>query len=76
MRALLCKAHGLPETLRVEELPSPVPGPGQVLIDVKAAGVNFPDALIIQNKYQLQSRRCPLRRVRNWPASSAQWARG
>ena len=54
MRALLCKAHGLPETLMVEDLPSPVPGPGQVLIDVKAAGVNFPDALIIQNKYQLQ----------------------
>jgi NADPH:quinone reductase len=54
MRALLCKAHGLPETLRVEDLPSPLPGPGQVLIDVKAAGVNFPDALIIQNKYQLQ----------------------
>ncbi|MBP8295038.1 MAG: NADPH:quinone oxidoreductase family protein [Burkholderiales bacterium] len=54
MRALLCKAHGLPETLTIEELASPVPGPGQVLIDVKAAGVNFPDALIIQNKYQLQ----------------------
>jgi NADPH2:quinone reductase len=54
MRALLCRAYGLPETLCVEELPSPVPGPGQVLVDVKAAGVNFPDALIIQNKYQLQ----------------------
>jgi NADPH2:quinone reductase len=54
MRALLCKAHGLPETLVVENIPSPVPGPGQVLIDVKAAGVNFPDALIIQNKYQLK----------------------
>ena len=54
MRALLCKAHGLPETLTVVDLPSPAPGPGQVLIDVKAAGVNFPDALIIQNKYQLQ----------------------
>ena len=54
MRALVCKSHGLPETLVVEELPSPVPGPGQLLIDVKAAGVNFPDALIIQNKYQLK----------------------
>ena len=54
MRALLCKVHGLPETLVVEDLPTPVPGPSQVLIDVKAAGVNFPDALIIQNKYQLQ----------------------
>jgi NADPH:quinone reductase len=54
MRALLCKAHGMPETLRVENLPAPVPGPGQALIDVKAAGVNFPDALIIQDKYQLK----------------------
>lgn len=54
MRTLLCKAHGLPETLRVEDIPSPVPGPGQVLVAIKAAGVNFPDALIIQNKYQLQ----------------------
>ena len=54
MRALLCKSHGLPETLVVEELPTPVPGPGQLCIDVKAAGVNFPDALIIQNKYQLK----------------------
>jgi NADPH2:quinone reductase len=54
MRALLCKAHGLPETLCVEDVPSPVPGPGQVLVDIKAAGVNFPDALMIQNKYQLQ----------------------
>lgn len=54
MRALLCKAHGLPETLSIEVLSSPAPGPGQVLIDVKAAGVNFPDALMIQNKYQMQ----------------------
>jgi NADPH:quinone reductase len=54
MRALLCKAHGMPETLMVEDLPSPTPGPDQVLIDVKAAGVNFPDALIIQNRYQLK----------------------
>ena len=54
MRALLCKAHGLPETLVVDELPTPSPGPGQMLVDVKAAGVNFPDALIIQNKYQLK----------------------
>jgi NADPH2:quinone reductase len=54
MRALLCKAHGLPETLAVEDVPSPVAGPGQVVVRIEAAGVNFPDALIIQNKYQLK----------------------
>ena len=54
MKALLCKAWGGPETLVLEELPSPRPGAGEVVIDVKAAGVNFPDVLIIQNKYQVK----------------------
>ncbi|MFZ6644266.1 NADPH:quinone oxidoreductase family protein [Undibacterium sp. TJN25] len=54
MKAIVCKAWGLPDTLVVEELPDVVPGPGQVAIDVKAAGVNFPDVLIIQNKYQFK----------------------
>ena len=54
MKALLCKAWGGPETLVLEELPSPRPGPGEVVIDVKAAGVNFPDVLIIQNRYQMK----------------------
>jgi NADPH2:quinone reductase len=54
MRALLCKAHGLPETLAVDDVPSPAAGPGQVVVRIEAAGVNFPDALIIQNKYQLK----------------------
>lgn len=52
MKAILCKSWGLPDTLVVEDLPEVVPGPGQVAIDVHAAGVNFPDVLIIQNKYQ------------------------
>jgi NADPH2:quinone reductase len=52
MKAVLCKAWGLPESLVVEEVPSPVPGPGEVLIEVHAAGVNFPDTIIIQKKYQ------------------------
>jgi NADPH2:quinone reductase len=52
MKALLCKEWGLPETLVVEDIDDPIPGHGQVLIRVHAAGVNFPDALIIQNKYQ------------------------
>jgi len=54
MKALLCKQHGLPDTLVVEELPDPLPGPGEVVVDMKAAGVNFPDVLIIQNKYQFK----------------------
>jgi NADPH2:quinone reductase len=52
MKALVCKAWGLPETLVVEDLTDPVAGPGQAVVRVHAAGVNFPDALIIQNKYQ------------------------
>ncbi len=54
MKAVLCKAWGLPDSLVVEEMPDVIPGPGQVAIDVKAAGVNFPDVLIIQNKYQFK----------------------
>jgi NADPH2:quinone reductase len=54
MKALLCKTHGLPDTLVFEETADPQPGPGEVIIDMKAAGVNFPDVLIIQNKYQFK----------------------
>ncbi len=54
MKAIVCKAWGLPDTLTLEELPDLVPGPGQVVLDVKAAGVNFPDVLIIQGKYQVK----------------------
>ncbi|MEZ5739895.1 MAG: NADPH:quinone oxidoreductase family protein [Burkholderiaceae bacterium] len=52
MKALMCNAHGLPDTLVYEEVADPVPGKDEVIIDMKAAGVNFPDVLIIQNKYQ------------------------
>ncbi len=52
MKALLCKQFGPPESLVLEEVPSPQPGAGEVVISVKAASVNFPDVLIIQNKYQ------------------------
>ncbi len=52
MRALLCRQYGEPATLTVEETPTPVPGHGELLVNVKAAGVNFPDVLMIQNKYQ------------------------
>jgi NADPH:quinone reductase len=54
MKAVLCKAYGPPESLVVEEVPSPEPGPGEVVVSVKAASVNFPDVLIIQNKYQFK----------------------
>jgi NADPH:quinone reductase len=54
MKAVLCKAYGPPESLVIEDVESPVPGPGEVVISVKASGVNFPDVLIIQNKYQVK----------------------
>ncbi len=52
MKAVLCKAFGPPESLVIEEVEPLKPGKGQVVINVKACGVNFPDALIIQGKYQ------------------------
>jgi NADPH2:quinone reductase len=52
MRALLCKAYGTPGDLTLESVPSPEPANGEVLVTVKAAGVNFPDVLMIQDKYQ------------------------
>ena len=52
MKAVLCKAWGPPDSLVVEDLPPPVAEPGKVVVTVKAAGVNFPDTLIIQNRYQ------------------------
>jgi NADPH:quinone reductase len=54
MKAVLCKQYGPPETLVLEDLPSPRAGNGEVVVTVKAASVNFPDVLIIQNKYQFK----------------------
>ena len=54
MKAVLCKQYGPPESLTFEELPSPRPGPGEAVVAVRAASVNFPDVLIIQNKYQFK----------------------
>ncbi len=54
MKAVLCKEFGPPSALVVEEVPSPEPGSGQVRVAVHAAGVNFPDTLIIQGKYQFK----------------------
>lgn len=54
MKAVLCKQFGPPDTLVVEDVPAPDCGPGSVRIRVHAAGVNFPDTLIIQGTYQLR----------------------
>jgi NADPH2:quinone reductase len=54
MKALLCRQFGPPESLVLEDLPSPSAGAGEVVISIKAASVNFPDVLIIQNKYQFK----------------------
>jgi len=55
MKAIVCKAFGPPESLVLEEVASRPIGKGEVRIAVKAAGVNFPDTLIIQGKYQLKA---------------------
>lgn len=54
MKAVMCKAWGPPEDLVLEQLPDLVPGPGEVAVEVRAAGVNFPDVLTIQGKYQVR----------------------
>jgi len=54
MRAVVCKAYGSPEALVVEDVESPTPGRGQVVVTVKACGVNFPDTLIIRGLYQFK----------------------
>jgi NADPH:quinone reductase len=52
MKAVLCRAYGPPESLEIADLPVPQPGPGEVLVRVRAAALNFFDTLIIENKYQ------------------------
>jgi NADPH:quinone reductase len=53
MRAAVVRVWGEPETVAVEELPDPEPGPGEVLVRVESAAVNYPDVLIAANKYQV-----------------------
>ncbi|MBS0386133.1 MAG: NADPH:quinone oxidoreductase family protein [Proteobacteria bacterium] len=57
MKALLSTKVGPPEALELADLPDPVAGEGEVIIAVKAAGVNFPDSLIIEDKYQFKPER-------------------
>lgn len=54
MKAILCRQFGPPDSLVFEDLPSPRPGAGEAIVSMKAASVNFPDVLIIQNKYQVK----------------------
>jgi NADPH2:quinone reductase len=52
MRALVCNAYGPPGDLVIEERPDPVAGPGQIVVDIRAAGLNFPDLLVVAGQYQ------------------------
>ncbi|MFT5443346.1 MAG: NADPH2:quinone reductase, partial [Myxococcota bacterium] len=55
MKAVVCKQFGPPENLVVEELDDPKAGDGQLVIDVRAAAVTFPDALMLEDKYQFKA---------------------
>ena len=57
MRALLSHEPGGPQTLRLEEVPAPAAGPSELLVRVRACAINFPDVLIIEDKYQLKPQR-------------------
>ncbi len=54
MRALLSEQIGGPETLKLLDISDPAPGPGELLVRVRACAINFPDVIIIQDKYQLK----------------------
>lgn len=54
MKAIVCESWGPPSSLQLRDLPSPVPGPKQVLVRTRVAAVNFPDALIVAGKYQFK----------------------
>ena len=54
MKALLSREPGGPETLELAEIDDPVPGPGQLLVRVKACAINYPDVLIIEDRYQFK----------------------
>ena len=55
MRALVCREYGPPEALEIQTLDDPNPGDGEVLVDVAAAGINFPDVLSIAGQYQVKT---------------------
>ncbi len=55
MRAIVCKAFGSPESLAVETVDDPSPGEGEVVVDVRAVAITFPDTLIIEDRYQVKA---------------------
>jgi NADPH2:quinone reductase len=54
VKAVVCHEFGPPEKLVVEEVPAPTLGPGQVLLDVHACSISFPDLLMLEDKYQFK----------------------
>src|ERR1044072_5149956 len=54
MRALLSETPGGPESLPISEMPGPVAEPGELLVRTRACAINYPDVLIIEDKYQLK----------------------
>ena len=57
MKAVLSHEPGGPETLRLDDIGAPVPSEGELLVRVRACAINFPDVLIIEDKYQLRPQR-------------------
>lgn len=53
MRSYRVWEHGAPSSMRIDTLPDLMPGPGEMVVDVKAAGINFPDTLVVSGKYQI-----------------------
>ena len=54
MKALVCESYGPPESLQIRDVPDPSPAAGEVLVSIRAAGINFPDLLLIAGQYQVK----------------------
>ena len=52
MRAVVMRAFGAPETAEIADLPYPEPGPEEIVVAMRAAGVNYPDLLVVEGRYQ------------------------